>query len=98
MPSIIDIANRALYQISSREQVSSVTPSDGSEAANAVAILFQPTFEMIARSAHWNCLRKQAVLTLLKAASGTPENPNGTLPQPLPPLELFLRLSVRLPA
>ena len=33
---------------------------------------------MLARAAFWNIFRKQATLSVLKAAQGTPENPNGT--------------------
>lgn len=84
MASQIDICNRALLGIGARAQVSTITPSDGSTGADACAILFTPTFEALARAAQWNCLRKQATLTLLAAASGTPENPDGTT-MPLPP-------------
>ena len=47
-------------------------------------MLFQPTFEELARKALWNCLRYQAPLTLLKAAQGTPENQTGKI-LPIPP-------------
>lgn len=86
MANVTDIANRALLSIGARAQVSSVTPSDGSTEANAIAVLYQPTFEALAQSAMWNCLRKQVVLTCIQAAIGTPENPDGTsLPQPPTP-------------
>ena len=82
----VSIVNRALLSIGARAQVSSISPSDGSTEADAAATLFAPTFESLARSANWNCLRQQALLTLLYAASGTPENPLGTTlatpPQP----------------
>lgn len=84
MASQIDIANRALLSIGARTQISSISPSDGSAASDAVTVLFTPTFEALARSARWNCLRKQAPLSLLAAAQGTPENPLGTS-LPLPP-------------
>lgn len=84
MASQVDLVNRALLSIGARSTVSSIAPSDGSTEADAAAILFQPTFESLGRSAHWNCLRKQATLSLLAAATGTPENPNGTT-LPLPP-------------
>ncbi len=58
--------------------------SEGSTQANACSTLFTPTFENLARSAFWNCLRAQVTLTLLAAAAGTPENVNGTT-LPLPP-------------
>src|SRR4051812_47474771 len=79
MASQIDICNRALLSIGARAQVSSISPSDGSTAADACAVLFTPTFEALGRTANWNCLRKQATLSLLAAAAGTPENPDGTV-------------------
>lgn len=82
--STISISNRSLLSVGARAQISSL--NEGSPEANALNTLFVPTFEMLGRSAYWNCLRKQAVLTLLQAAQGTPENPNGTtLPLPPPP-------------
>ena len=82
--SITDLVNRALLSIGARTLVSNI--SEQTTAANAAAILYTPTFESLARSANWNCLRTQASLTLLQAAPGTPENPNGTTlpyaPQP----------------
>lgn len=80
--SNLNIINRALLSIGSQSQVSSL--NEGSSQANAAATLFNPTFEQLARSAPWNCLRKEATLTLLAAAQGTPENPDGTT-LPLPP-------------
>ncbi len=80
--STLSIINRSLLSIGSQSQVSSL--NEGSAQANAAATLFVPCFESLARSAPWNCLRKQATLTLLAAAQGTPENPDGTT-LPLPP-------------
>lgn len=80
--SVISICNRSLLSVGARAQVSSL--SEGSTESNALSVLYQPTFESLARSAPWNCLKKQATLTLLAAAQGTPENPNGTT-LPLPP-------------
>lgn len=80
--NIISICNRSLLSIGSQSQISSL--SEGSTEANACNTLFTPTFESLARSAYWNCLRQQAVLSLLAAAAGTPENPDGTA-MPLPP-------------
>lgn len=86
MPSAVDIVNRALLGIGAKAQVSSISPSDGSTEADAAAVLFTPTFEALARTAQWNCLRKQATLSLLAAAQGTPENPLGaSLPVPPTP-------------
>jgi hypothetical protein len=82
MADILSIVNRALLQTGSRTQISSL--SEGSIQSNTANVLYQPTFEALARAAYWNCLRKQAVLTLLAAAAGTPENPTGTT-MPVPP-------------
>lgn len=78
----LNILNRALLSIGSQSQISSL--NEGSAQANAAATLYVPTFQSLARSAPWNCLRKEATLSLLAAAQGTPENPNGTT-LPLPP-------------
>lgn len=80
--SVTSLCNRALLAVGSRTQISSI--NEDSPAANACATLYAPTCEAVFRSAPWNCLRKQATLTLLAAASGTPENPDGTA-MPLPP-------------
>lgn len=76
------VSNQALLQIGMRHTIASLT--EDSTEANACNILYQPTFAMLARSAYWNCLRNQATLSLLAAAQGTPENPQGTT-LPLPP-------------
>lgn len=82
----IGLCNRSLYQIAARAQVSSISPSDGSAAANACSTLFVSTFTQLARSAWWDCLSKQSPLTLIGAAPGTPEGgATGiglTVPQP----------------
>lgn len=80
--SVISLCNRSLLSVGARASITSLT--EGSVEANACSILFAPTFEQLARTARWNCLKKTATLSLLKAASGTPENPSGTL-LPLPP-------------
>lgn len=82
--SVISVANQALLSIGSRSTISAL--NEGSTEAKAVSVLFKPTYEMLARSAPWNCFRQQATLTLLAAAEGTPENPDGdTLPLPPSP-------------
>lgn len=86
MTDQLSIANRALLSVGARAQISSLSPSDGSPEGNAVTTLWQPTFEALARTAQWNCLRQQVTLSLLAAASGTPENVDGTtLPSPPQP-------------
>lgn len=83
--SPVDIANLALSQIGARATITSLNPSDGTVAGDACSLLFQPTMDAFARAAHWNCCRFEAQLSLLKAAAGTPENPNGTT-LPVPPI------------
>lgn len=87
----LNIINRSLLAIGSQSQVSSL--NEGSPQANAAATLYTPTFEQLARSAPWNCLRNQVTLTLLAAAQGTPENPNGTT-LPLPPVPWLYQYAV----
>lgn len=83
MVSQVDIANRSLLAVGARTTISGASISDGSVEGNAVSVLWQPTFEQLARSAHWNCLTRQILLSLIQAAQGTPENPLGTtLPLP----------------
>ncbi len=99
--SQITVSNLALLSVGARTSVSSISPSDGSTAADAIATLFSFVFQNLARSARWHCLNKQLTLTLIQAAQGTPENPTGTtllLPaQPwlygylLPPDSLMVR-------
>ena len=79
--SSINICNLALLSVGQRTQISSF--DEGSEAANACATLFNFVYNSLARTSYWNCLRNQATLSLLAAAAGTPENPDGeTLPIP----------------
>lgn len=80
--TVISISNRALLSIGARAQISNL--QEGSTESDAISTLFVPTFEQLARTADWNCLRKQATLSLIAAAQGTPENPQGTT-LPLPP-------------
>lgn len=86
MANQLNIANRSLLAVGARAQISSLNPSDGSVEADAVSQLWQSTFEQLARTAQWGCIRKQVTLSLLQAASGTPENVTGsTLPFPPTP-------------
>lgn len=82
MPSPIDMSNRSLAQAGAREQIQSF--DEGSVSSINCNLLYQPTFEQLGRTAFWNCLRAQRSLTLVKAASGTPENQTGTT-LPIPP-------------
>jgi hypothetical protein len=81
----VSVCNEALQDIGAQATVSSISPSDGSTEGDACSILYTPTLEMLTRAAHWNWARRQATLTLLKAAAGTPENATGTPPFPPQP-------------
>ena len=78
--SVITICNRALFAGGSKQQISSF--NEQSAQANACNLFFTPTFQSLARSAWWNCLQNQVLLSLQYAAANTPENPNGTPPFP----------------
>lgn len=83
MASQTSVVNFSLLQIGARAQISSL--DEGSTEADAASTLYTPIFQALARSAHWNCLAKQATLSLWKAAAGTPENQSATPPFPPPP-------------
>lgn len=70
--TVTSICNRALGAIGTRTTIQSIT--DGSNEANQCALYYDPTRQELLRSAYWNCARKQANLTVVKAAPGTPEN------------------------
>ena len=82
----VDIANLSLDSIGARMSVTSINPPGPPNNPNAVVVSrqYQLRIDALHRAAHWNFARKQATLSLLKAAQGTPENPNGTT-LPLPP-------------
>lgn len=85
------LCQRALAAIGGKATISSVFPSDGSQSANMCNLLFTPTYTQLGRSAWWGYFQKQATLSLLGAAPGTPEggtNGSGILP-PQPWLYLY---------
>lgn len=84
MASAVQIVNLALDACGSRAQVTSISPSDGSQAGDVASRQYMPRLEALSRSAHWGCLRSQATLSVVQAATGTPENPDGTLLQQAP--------------
>lgn len=75
--STTSLANRSLLAIGGQNLVGNLTTNDD-PASVAVNTLWVPTYEQLGRSAWWNCFRAQSTLSLLKAAIGTPENPQGT--------------------
>lgn len=84
MTSPADLCNLALDQISARTSITGINPASppNNVAAQVASRTYQQQVDAVFRAANWNSARKQADLTLLKAAWGTPENPDGTLPQP----------------
>lgn len=76
------IVNRALLEMGAQAQISAF--SEGSTEANAAAVLYAPTRDMLLRSAHWNFTRKQANLTQLKAfeVNGTIQTGSNAPPVP----------------
>lgn len=66
--SPVDVCNIALQQIGAQSSISSVNPSDGSTEGNACTLFYTPMMQGLSRAAHWNFARKQANLTLLRAA------------------------------
>jgi hypothetical protein len=84
MVSPVDICNLSLDGIGARFSVSSLSPPLPAPNAAVVARQYQIRIDALHRAAHWNFARKTLGLSLLKAAQGTPENPNGTT-LPIPP-------------
>jgi hypothetical protein len=84
MVSPVDVANMALDTIGARYSITSLDPPAPAPNAITVARHYQNKIDALHRAAHWNFARKQAPLSLLKAAKGTQENPDGTA-LPLPP-------------
>src|ERR1700719_4577737 len=85
MVSAVDVANMALDNIGARYSITSLDPPQPAPNAVMVARHYQPKIDALHRAAHWNFTRKQAALSLLRAANGTPENPSGTT-LPIPPV------------
>lgn len=74
MPSLLEIYNRALAEVGTRTTVASQT--EPSAEARQCNIAYPGVRDQLLRAANWNFARKTATLALLKAAPGTPENPN----------------------
>src|SRR5215469_10836381 len=85
MTTDVDVANLALDNIGARFSVTSLSPPLPPPNAAVVARQYQIRIDALHRAAHWNFARFQTGLSLLKAAQGTPENPNGTT-LPIPPI------------
>ena len=81
----VTICNIALDNIGARFSITSLAPPLPPPNAIVVARQYQLSIDSLHRAAHWNFARKQVGASLLKAAQGTPENPNGTT-LPIPPV------------
>lgn len=83
----VTLCNIALNQIVGRSQITALTPPSppNNVAAQVMSQIYALQRDAIFRAAHWNSARRQADLPLLKAAQGTPENPDGTV-LPTPPI------------
>lgn len=79
MTSIVDIANRALSGVGTRSTITALT--EDSNEARAVTLLFDAARDQLLRMAPWNCATNYDILSLLKSAPGTPENPSQQLTQ-----------------
>ncbi len=73
MTTETDIVNRALSAFGARSTI--LNMQERSNEAAAARLLYEPTRKAMLRAAHWNFARKTAYLSLLKAAPGTPQNP-----------------------
>lgn len=71
----VTLCNQALLAVGAHPIT---TFSDGTKEADVASIYYAQTQQSLLRMADWNFAEKTAILTLYKAAPGTPENP--TLP------------------
>lgn len=76
MTSEVDICNMALGNIGSRGSIA--TLNERSNEAIKCKTFYEITRKEILRAAPWNFAKRDIVLSLLAAASGTPENPDGS--------------------
>lgn len=71
-----NIVNQALISFGYSRRIGNMR--EGSKAAEAMLEVYAPTLEEISRGAPWNCLRKQAAMTLLQDATQGSAAPVGT--------------------
>ena len=71
-----NVVNLALISMGYSRKIGSLR--EGSKASEAMLEVYAPTLEEISRAVNWNCLRKQAALTLLQNAGGNSPPPVGT--------------------
>lgn len=80
MASKTHICQLALAAIGMRSSIASI--SESSPEARACLLQYDQALDDVLSAAHWNFARKQFALTVLKARSGTPENPTGANSEP----------------
>lgn len=89
----IDIANQALAMISARNRINAFT--DNTVEGVNVNIFYNRVRNQVMAMAPWNFCRRTELLSFLKSAPGTPENPTGSVPwssqQPAPPWQYEFR-------
>lgn len=71
----LDFCKQALGELGTRSTIVSLDPPDGSQESFYCNLFFEGTRDQVLRAAHWNFAGISDVLTLWKAAPGTPENP-----------------------
>lgn len=76
------LANEALSALGTRSSIASFR--EVSVEADAIRLIYRPTVDELQRKYWWKWGRRQVNLAVLKAAKGTPENPNGA--GPIPPM------------
>lgn len=64
---VVTVVNLALTEIGQRTTISSISPPDGSTAAQTAALIYTPKIQALLRSALWGFARKQAPLSLYKS-------------------------------
>lgn len=70
--SQVALVNESLLSIGTRATISSMT--ENSNEARVASQFYNTTLEQLLRAAHWSFAKKTDLLTLSKAAPGTPEN------------------------
>src|SRR5262249_20904288 len=75
----VTLCNQALDHIAARASITSINPASppNNLAAQVASRNYETQMKAGFCSAHGNAARRQKQLTLLKAAHGTSENPNG---------------------
>lgn len=68
MTSPVDICNVALFEGQTRSKINGFPPIDNSPSAVSAGLFYTPKTQAMMRAANWDFLRRQVMLTQLKAA------------------------------